>query len=121
MKIEQLTPQEEQLMRIVWQTGKGFVKEYRDQYPEPKPPYTTVATIIKKLENKKYVSSKMYGNTYEYTPIIEEKDYKAIFVSGLVSNFFKNSYKEMVTFFTKEEKLSEEDLEEIIDMIKNRK
>lgn len=121
MNLVQLTPQEEQLMLIVWQTGKGFVKDYREQYPDPKPPYTTVATIMKKLENKKYVKSKLYGNTYEYTPIIKEKDYKSIYVSGVVNNFFKNSYKEMVSFFASEEKLSEDDLNEILDMIKNRK
>ena len=119
--MKQLTPQEEQLMRYVWQSGKGFVKDYRELYPAPKPPYTTVATIIKKLENKGYVCSKLYGNTYEYTPKIKESDYKKTFFSGAVSNFFGNSYKEMVTFFAAEEKLSEKDLEEILEIIKNKK
>lgn len=119
--MKQLTPQEEQLMRFVWQYGKGFVKDYRELYPEIKPPYTTVATIIKKLENKGYVRSKLYGNTYEYTPKIKESDYKKTFFSGVVNNFFGNSYKEMVTFFAAEEKLSEKDLEDILEMIKNKK
>jgi predicted transcriptional regulator len=67
--MEQLTTQEEQLMLYVWEKGKGFIKDYRTMYPgEPKPPYTTVATIMKKLENKGYVSSRLYGNTYEYRP-----------------------------------------------------
>ena len=119
--MKQLTPQEEQLMRFVWQFGKGFVKDYRELYPNPKPPYTTVATIIKKLENKAYVQSKLYGNTYEYTPKIKESDYKKTFFSDVVNNFFGNSYKEMVTFFAAEKKLSEEDLTEILAMIKNKK
>jgi len=119
--MKQLTPQEEQLMRFVWQYGKGFVKDYRELYPDPKPPYTTVATIIKKLENKAYLRSKLYGNTYEYTPKIKESDYKKTFFSGVVNNFFGNSYKEMVTFFATEEKLSEKDLEEILEMIKNKR
>ena len=119
--MEQLTPQEEQLMLYVWEFGKGFVKDYRELYPDPKPPYTTVATIMKKLENKQYVSSKLYGNTYEYRPKIKEEKYKSAFVSGIVSSFFQNSYKEMVSFFAKEEKLSEQDLEEIMTLIKNRK
>jgi len=119
--MKQLTPQEEQLMLIVWQTGKGFVKDYREKYPHPLPPYTTVATIMKKLENKGYVQSKLYGNTYEYTPKIKEEEYKKTFVSGVVNNFFSNSYKEMVSFFATEEKLSEKDLEEILAMIKNKK
>ncbi len=118
--MKRLTPQEEQLMLIVWQTGKGFVKDYRDKYPDPQPPYTTIATIMKKLENKGYVESRLYGNTYEYTPKIQEEEYKKTFVSGVVSNFFSNSYKEMVTFFAAEEKLSEKDLEEILAMIKNK-
>jgi len=119
--MNELTPQEEQLMRFIWQYGKGFVKDYRELYSGDKPPYTTVATIIKKLENKGYVRSRLYGNTYEYTPKIKESDYKKTFFSSAVSNFFGNSYKEMVTFFASEEKLSEKDLEEILEMIKNKK
>lgn len=120
MNMEQLTPQEEQLMMYVWQFGKGFVKDYREMYPDPKPPYTTVATVIKKLEAKGYLSSKLYGNTYEYRPKIKSEKYKSQRVSGIVNNFFQNSYKEMVSFFAKEEKLSEQDLKEIIEMIKHR-
>jgi predicted transcriptional regulator len=116
--MEQLTPQEEQLMRFVWQAGTGFIKDFREMYEGETPPYTTVATIMKKLENKGYVSAKLYGNTYEYRPKIRQDRYKNNFVSGLVSNYFQNSYKEMVTFFAKEEKLSEQDLQEIIELIK---
>ena len=116
--MEQLTPQEEQLMRYVWQAGKGFVKDFREMYKGKKPPYTTIATIMKKLEAKGYVSAKLYGNTYEYRPKIRQSSYKRDFVSGIVSNYFQNSYKEMVTFFAKEEKLSENDLKEILQIIK---
>ncbi len=119
--MEQLTPQEEQLMMYIWQFGKGFVKDYRLMYPDPKPPYTTVATIIKKLEAKGYLSSKLYGNTYEYRPKVKHDKYKSHYVSGIVNNFFQNSYKDMVSFFAKEEKLTEEDLNEIIEMIKKGK
>ena len=119
--MEHLTPQEEQLMLYVWEFGKGFIKDYREMYAEPKPPYTTVATIMKKLEAKNYVSAKLYGNTYEYRPKVKQEKYKSQFVSGIVNNFFQNSYKEMVSFFASEEKLSEQDLEDIIHLIKNRK
>jgi predicted transcriptional regulator len=119
--MEQLTPQEEQLMLYVWDFGPGFIKDYRDRYPDPKPPYTTVATIIKKLETKGYLSSRLYGNTYEYRPKIKQERYKSQYVSGFVNQFFQNSYKEMVTFFAREEKLSEQDLEDIIQLIKKRK
>lgn len=119
--MEQLTPQEEQLMLYVWDFGQGFVKDYRDRYPDPKPPYTTVATIIKKLEAKGYLSSRLYGNTYEYRPKVKFERYKSQYVSGFVNQFFQNSYKEMVTFFAREEKLSEQDLEDIIQLIKKQK
>jgi predicted transcriptional regulator len=117
--MEQLTPQEEQLMLYVWQAGKGFVKDFRQMYAEPQPPYTTLATTMKKLETKGYVSAKLYGNTYEYRPKIRQSSYKKAFVSDIVSNYFQNSYKEMVTFFAKEEKLSEKDLQEILELIKS--
>jgi len=119
--MEQLTPQEEQLMLYIWQVGKGFVKDYREMYPDPKPPYTTVATIIKKLEAKGYVASKLYGNTYEYRPKIKQDRYKSEYVDSAVSTFFQSSYKEMVSFFAREEKLTESDLNEIIRMIKQNK
>lgn len=119
--MEQLTPQEEQLMLYIWEYGKGFIKDYRNMYPDPKPPYTTIASIIKKLESKKYLSSRLYGNTYEYRARIKKTDYKKEFMSEVVDTFFESSYKELVTFFAKEEKLSESDLEEIIRMIKNKK
>jgi predicted transcriptional regulator len=76
--------------------GKGFIKDYREQYPDPKPPYTTVATIMKKLEAKGYVAAKMYGNTYEYRPKIKQEKYKSHYISSAVNHFFQNSYKEMV-------------------------
>ncbi|MCL2597598.1 MAG: BlaI/MecI/CopY family transcriptional regulator [Paludibacter sp.] len=116
--MEQLTPQEEQLMLYVWQASKGFVKDFRQMYSGKKPPYTTVATIMKKLEAKGYVSAKLYGNTYEYRPKIRQNSYKRNFVSNIVSNYFQNSYKEMVTFFAQNEKVSVEDLEEILELIK---
>ncbi|MDR2679471.1 MAG: BlaI/MecI/CopY family transcriptional regulator [Tannerella sp.] len=120
--MEQLTPQEEQLMLYVWEEGKGFIKDFRDKYPGvSKPPYTTIATVMKKLESKGYVSAKLYGNTYEYRPKIKQDRYKRHCISDMVANYFQNSYKEMVCFFAQEEKLSEQDLEEIIRLIKNRK
>lgn len=120
--MEPLTPQEMQLMRYIWENGKGFIKDFRDKYPgDAKPPYTTIATIMKKLEAKGYVTSKLYGNTYEYRPKIKQDKYKRHCISDVVAGYFQNSYKEMVAFFVQEEKLSEQDLEEIIRLIKNHK
>ena len=113
-----LSPQEEELMRYVWQSGKGFVKDFRKMYPTPYPPYTSVATVMKKLEAKGFVFGRRHKNSYEYTPLIEQEDFKKTSMSAMVSHYFQDSYKEMVTFFAKEEKLSEEDLQEIIKLIK---
>ena len=65
-----LTQQEEEAMLIIWRLGRGFVKDILEQYPEPRPPYTTLASTVKNLERKAYVDSRRYGNTYEYTPVV---------------------------------------------------
>lgn len=115
--MERLTRQEEEAMRWIWQLGPSFVKDILAKYDDPKPPYTTLASIIKNLERKKYVKAKRYGNTYEYRPLIEEGEYKRTFMSSVVNNYFANSYKEMVSFFAKDQKISKDDLKDIIDMI----
>jgi Predicted transcriptional regulator len=119
--MEQLTPQEEQLMLYIWENGKGFIKDFRNLYPNPNPPHTTLASIAKKLESKGYLVSRLYGNSYEYRPKVKKEEYKKQFMSDVVETFFQNSYKELVSFFAKDEKLSESDLEEIIRMIKDTK
>lgn len=104
-------------MLYIWELDSCFVKEIVARYPQPAPPYTTVASIVKNLERKKYVRAKRIGNTYLYTPLIRESEYKRTFMSGFVRNYFENSYKEMVSFFAKEQKISTDDLKEIIEMI----
>lgn len=115
--MEKLTPQEEEAMRIIWKTGPGFIKDYLEKYPEPQLPYTTLASIVKNLERKGYLLSKRYGNTYEYTPRVTEEEYKNKFLSGIVEHYFKNSYREMVTFFARKQKISTDELRDILDMI----
>lgn len=119
--MEKLTMQEEEAMLSIWQLGGGFVKEVLDNLKGEKPPYTTLASTIKNLERKGYVKAVKYANAKRYEPLISEVEYKAKFMSNFVSDYFKNSYKEMVSFFVKEEKLSSEELEEIMDMIKHNK
>lgn len=119
--MEKLTIQEEEVMLSIWQLGPCFVKDILNMYPEPKPPYTTIASIVKNLERKKYVKPQRFGNTYQYNPLIPESEYKRTFMSGVVRNYFENSYKEMVTFFAKDQKISANDLKEIIDMIEKGK
>lgn len=119
--MEKLTMQEEEAMRWIWQVSPCFLKDILVKYADPKPPYTTLASVVKNLERKKYVKGKRYGNTYEYTPIIEEGEYKRTFMNGVVQNYFENSYKEMVSFFVKDQKISADELKDIIDMIEKGK
>jgi len=119
--MEKLTQQEEEAMRIVWKTGEGVIKDYLDKYPEPQPPYTTLASIVKNLGRKGYLASKRYGNTSVYTPRVSEEEYKNKFLSGVVQNYFENSYLEMVTFFAKKKKISTKELQAIIALIENDK
>lgn len=119
--MERLTAQEEDVMLRIWQTEPCFVKELLATMDDPKPPYTTVASVVNNLKRKKYVKARRIGNTYQYYAIIPESDYKRTFMSGVVTNYFANSYKEMVSFFAKDQKISSEDLKEIIDMIEKGK
>lgn len=118
--MEKLTHQEQEMMLIIFQQGKGFIKDFIEKMEEPRPPYTTVASIVKNLERKGYVKAKRYGNTYEYSPVMEESEYKSRFMSGVVQNYFENSYKEMVSFFVEKQKISAEELQEIIQLIEKK-
>ncbi|MDR1056862.1 MAG: BlaI/MecI/CopY family transcriptional regulator [Prevotellaceae bacterium] len=119
--MEKLTIQEEEVMRLIWRVSKGFIKDYLEQCPEPKPPYTTLASVVKNLERKAYISSRKYGNVYEYTPLIAESDYTKRFMSGFVKDYFKNSYRDLVAFFIRERKISSDELKQLIEMIEPEK
>jgi BlaI family penicillinase repressor len=119
--MKKLSPQEEDAMQILWQSKGGFIKDVLDLLPEPKVPYTTLASTIKNLEKKKYLKAVRLGNSYRYEPLIAEEDYKKAFVGNFVNEYFQNSYKELVSFFAKDEKISPEELQEIVDMIQNTK
>lgn len=120
--MERLTHQEESIMLYVWQLNECAIKDVVDRMEEPKPPYTTVASIFRNLENKGYLHKRRFGNVKVFRPKITESAYKRHFMSGVVQSYFENSYKELVTFFAKEQKITSEELEEIIRLIeKNQK
>ncbi len=120
--MEPLTPQEETVMLHIWELGKCAIKDVVDKMEDPKPPYTTVASIFKNLEKKKYLSMRRYGNVKVFSPKITEPAYKRHFLSGVVKSYFDDSYKELVSFFAKDQKITTEELTEIIELIeKNRK
>jgi len=115
--MQKLTTQEEEAMQFVWKLGKGFIKDFLELYPDPKPPYTTLASIIKKLETKGYVKSIKHRTVYEFRPAISEKEYAKKYLSNFVRDYFRNSYKEVVASFVKQKKLSPDELRSILETI----
>jgi len=118
--MEKLTHTEEETMQAVWRTGEGNVKAFMEHLDESLP-YTTVASTIKNLEKKGYLSSRLVGNAYLYKPAISGEEYKKKFMGNVVKEYFDNSYKELVNFFVEQKKLSAKELKEIINMIENSK
>ena len=115
--MEQLTKQEEEVMLQIWKFNHCTIKEVHAIMPTPPPPYTTLASTFNKLKLKGYLKAEQHGLTYIYTPLIKQSEYKKKFMTRFVENYFKNSFQEMVSFFAKEQKLSPDDLKEIISEI----
>lgn len=117
--MKRLTPKEEQIMQILWRLQKAFVNDILDELPEPKPHYNTVSSLVRFLEDKGYVGHKAYGKTHQYFPLVSVEDYRKQSLYKLVSGYFANSYKSVISSMAKEEKISVEELKEIIDMIEH--
>lgn len=119
--MEKLTNKEEEIMHILWKLEKAFVKDVLAEIKEVKPHYNTLSTIIRNLEEKGYVGYNAYGKTHQYFPIVTKEEYRKGFMNVAINNYFNNSYKSMVSFFAKEEKISVEDLKDIIALIEKNK
>lgn len=115
-----LTKAEEQVMQYLWSIEKGFLKDIVEQYPDPKPAYTTVSTVVRVLVKKGAIGFNTYGKVNEYYPLIKKKDYTKRFMKTLVKNFFNNSQQQFASFFTKESDLSVSELEELKRLIDQR-
>lgn len=120
MITKRLTKREEDVMKILWDAGKGFVKDLLRKHPDPKPHYNTFSTIIRGLEDKGYVNHNSYGNSHEYFPTVTKEEYRKLFIKNVVSDYFESSYKNVVSFFVNEEKLNVDDLKELIDLIEKK-
>lgn len=120
----QLSKTEEQVMQYLWKRNKAFMKDLLEDFPKPKPATTTVATLLKRMNDKGFIDYKLYGKSREYFPLVKKTDYFSKHVNGLIKNFFDNSAPQFASFFTSETNLSKEELEElraIIDQqIKNK-
>ncbi|MEM7656181.1 MAG: BlaI/MecI/CopY family transcriptional regulator [Bacteroidota bacterium] len=115
--MKRLTKKEEEVMQILWDLGKGFVKDILPQMPEPAPHYNTVSSLVRLLEEKGFVGHKAYGKTHEYHPLISKEAYRTSFMGHVVKDYFADSYKSVISMFAREEQISVEELKEIIDMI----
>lgn len=118
--MEKLTTREEEIMQALWQLEKGFVKDVVVLLPN-QPHYNTVSTTIRKMEEKGFVKHIAYGKTHQYYPTISKEEYRKNFMNTTITNYFENSYKNVVSFFASEEKISVKELKEIIKLIESKK
>lgn len=121
----QLTKAEEQVMRYLWNLEKAYLKNILDEFPDPKPATTTVATLLKRVIDKGFVGYHQHGSNREYFPIVKKTEYFSLQVNSMINDYFNNSPAQFASFFTNETKLNLTDLEEIKQLIekkiKNRK
>ncbi len=118
---KQLTKAEEQIMQVLWQLSEGSVKEVIEKLPEPKPAYNTVSTIVRILETKEFVGHRAKGRGYVYFPLVEKAVYSNHSLHKLMNGYFGGSFKSMVSFFMKENKLDVSELEHILKEINPKK
>ncbi len=110
-----LTKAEEQVMQILWEVGESIVRDLVDQFPDPKPAYNTVSTVLRVLEKKGFVDHKTYGTTYLFFPLVSKKEYSKFQFTNLIKNYFNGSFPKMAAFFAQENNLSIQELEEMMD------
>jgi len=120
-ELKELTKAEEQVMQILWKLQRAFVKNVIEAMPAPKPAYNTVSTIIRILETKGFVDHKAYGKTHEYFPTITKEKYTKFYLNNLIKGYFNGSFQNLVSFFAKENKMNVQDLEKLLEDLKNQK
>ncbi len=113
----ELTRAEEQVMQVLWKIEKGVIHDILQRFPDPKPAYNTISTIVRILEQKGFVNHKAYGRTYEYFPLVQRSEYTRRYLGNFLQNYFGNSFKSLASFFAREEKPSLQELEEILKII----
>ena len=112
--MKELTRAEEQVMHVLWDLGKGFVKDIIEKMPGPKPAYNTVSTIVRILETKGFIDHKAYGKTHEYFPKVSRQKYTQFYLNNMVTGYFNGSITSLVSFFAKENSLKANELEELV-------
>ncbi|AMQ56802.1 BlaI/MecI/CopY family transcriptional regulator [Algoriphagus sanaruensis] len=115
--MEELNHHEEQIMSIFWNQGELLIRDILDQLEDPKPPYTTLASTIRNIERKGYLSHRMYGTVNIYKPVISREEYSKKSINRLVGNFFGGSVGNFLSFMVKEKKISEKEIKEMKQLI----
>src|SRR3954452_11496514 len=114
-----LARREEQIMQVFWEIEKGYIRDIIPLLPDPKPHYNSVATIVKILEEKGFLDHETMGNMHHYFPVISRENYQKFALKDIVSQYFDNSYPRMLAYFAKEQKLTDKELSEIVNIIKS--
>jgi len=120
-KMKRLTAKEKEIMDLLWQHGPMFVKELLEYYGEPKPHFNTVSTTVRILEKKGFLGHKQFGTSFQYFPTISEREYGRSSLGGIIRDYFEDSYLSAVSSFVKEEKISVDELKDLIAQIENSK
>ena len=115
--MKKLTNKEKEIMELYWQHGPMFVRELLEHYAEPRPHFNTLSTMVRLLEKNGFLGHRQYGNTYQYYATVSEKEYGKSSLAGVIKSYFNNSYMSAVSSFVKEEKISVDELKELISQI----
>ena len=115
-----ITEKELEIMKLLWNHGPMFVREMLHYYPDPKPHFNTVSTTVRNLEEKGYIGHEALGGSYRYHPLAEEQQFRDKSLKELIATFFNNSYRSAVSALVEEEKISIDELKEIIDLVEQR-
>lgn len=115
--MEELTKSEEHIMQILWKLGTAFVKDIIEEMEAPKPPYTTVSSVVRILETKGFVTHKAYGKTHEYSPLISKEQYRKSSIQRMVKYYFDDKTSNLLSFLMQDKKLGKKELQELQQFI----
>jgi len=118
--MKRLTKAEEEIMQIIWKLGPCTVSQIIEELEdEPKPPHSSISSLVRLIEKKGFLSHKAYGKTYEYRPAVNKEDYGKKTLGKFIADYFGGSANSLVSFLVKEEEISPDELKELLDKIKN--
>ena len=118
--MQKLAAREEQIMLILWRLERAFVKEIVEEFPEPKPHVNSISTMVRILADKGFIGHQAFGRSHQYFPIISQEEYTAVEVDDVVDKYFGSSVTKLISHFASEEKVSSDELDAILKMIKNK-